>query len=156
MAHQVDVQWMGKMQFNASVNDHTIIMDAPERAGGEDHGPIPKPFVLTALAGCTGMDIAAILRKAGKTVSDFNMSVQGEISKRAPIEYIAIHVIYQFYGDEENKDAAMNAVTDSQEKYCGVSSMLKKALPVTWEVHYNGKLIFNNKKEVPITNKSHV
>ena len=146
MAHEIDVQWMGKMQFNALVNGHTIVMDAPEKAGGEDHGPIPKPFILTALAGCTGMDIAAILRKANKYPQSFDMKVIGEISKKAPIEYIAIHVIYDFKGEEANKEAALQAVTDSQEKYCGVSSMLKKALPVTCEVNYNGLPIFNNKE----------
>lgn len=146
MAHEIDVQWMGKMQFNALVNGHTIVMDAPEKAGGEDHGPIPKPFILTALAGCTGMDIAAILRKANKYPQSFDMKVIGEISKKAPIEYIAIHVIYDFKGEEANKEAALQAVTDSQEKYCGVSSMLKKALPVTWEVNYNGLPIFINKE----------
>ncbi len=145
MTHEIDVQWMGKMQFNALVNGHTIVMDAPEKVGGEDNGPIPKPFILTALAGCTGMDIAAILRKAEKNPVNFDMKVIGEVSKRAPIEYIAIHVIYDFQGAEENKEASLNAVTDSQEKYCGVSSMLKKALPVTWEVNYNGTQIFNNK-----------
>ena len=150
MAHEIDVQWMGKMQFNALVNGHTIIMDGPEKVGGEDNGPIPKPFVLTALAGCTGMDIAAILRKANKNPDEFDMRVIGEISKRAPIEYIAVHVVYDFKGAEENKDAALNAVTDSQEKYCGVSSMLKKALPVTWEVNYNGVQIFNNKLEAEV------
>ncbi|MEO6948837.1 MAG: OsmC family protein [Ginsengibacter sp.] len=150
MAHEIDVQWMGKMQFNALVNGHTIIMDAPEKVGGEDNGPIPKPFVLTALAGCTGMDIAAILRKAEKNPDDFDMKVIGEISKRPPIQYIAIHVIYDFKGTEENKEAAVNAVNDSQEKYCGVSSMLKKALPVTWEVNYNGNQIFSNKLEAEV------
>ena len=150
MTHEIDVQWMGKMQFNALVNGHTIVMDGPEKVGGEDHGPIPKPFVLTALAGCTGMDIAAILRKADKIPDEFDMRVIGEISKRVPIEYIAIHVIYDFKGTEAIKDAALNAVTDSQERYCGVSSMLKKALPVTWEVNYNGVQIFNNKLEVEI------
>ncbi len=148
MAHEIDVQWMGKMQFNALVNGHTIVMDAPEKAGGEDSGPIPKPFILTALAGCTGMDVAAILRKANKNPDGFDMKVIGEISKTAPIQYIAIHVIYDFKGTEINKDAALNAVNDSQEKYCGVSSMLKKALPVTWEVNYNGREIFTNKIEL--------
>jgi putative redox protein len=145
MTHEIEAQWMGKMQFNALVNGHTIIMDAPERAFGEDNGPIPKPFVLTALAGCTGMDIAAILRKAEKQVDDLSIKVFGEISKQAPVQYIAIHVSYDFKGTEANKEAAMNAVMDSQEKYCGVSAMLKKALPVTWEISYNGVEIFNNK-----------
>ena len=135
MNHEIETQWMGKMQFNALVNGHTIVMDAPERVGGEDQGPIPKPFVLSALSGCTGMDIVAILRKAEKQIDDFSMKVTGEISKKPPIEYVDIHVQYDFKGSEENKQAALNAVTDSQEKYCGVSHMLKKILPVTWEVN---------------------
>jgi putative redox protein len=143
--HEIETQWMGKMQFNALVNNHTIVMDAPERVGGEDNGPIPKPFVLTALSGCTGMDIVYLLRKANKEVTDLDIKVIGELSKQAPITYTAIHMVYTFKGTEENKLAALQAVTDSQEKYCGVSYLLKKALPVTWEIAYNGELIFNNR-----------
>src|SRR5574338_1263216 len=150
MAHEIEVQWMGKMQFNALVNGHTIVMDGPEKVGGEDNGTIPKALVLTALAGCTGMDVAAILRKADKNPQEFSMKVTGELSRRTPIEYTGIHIIYDFKGAEENKEAALNAVTDSQEKYCGVSSMLKKALPVTWEVNYNGVQIFSNKLEAEV------
>jgi putative redox protein len=147
MSHEIEVHWMGKMQFNALVNGHTIVMDGPEKVGGEDNGPIPKPFVLTALAGCTGMDIAAILRKANKNPDNFDMKVTGEISMTAPIEYISIHIVYDFKGAPENQEATLKVVTDSQEKYCGVSSMLKKALPVTWKIMYNRVEIFNNKKE---------
>jgi putative redox protein len=143
--HEIETQWMGKMQFNALVNGHTIIMDAPEKVGGEDNGPIPKPFVLTALSGCTGMDIVAILRKAQKEVQDLTIKVTGELSKQQPIQYVSMHVNYDFKGDPSCKDAALDAVNLSQEKYCGVSQMLKKALPVTWEVNYNGVQLFNNK-----------
>ena len=144
MTHQVETHWMGKMQFNALVNGHTIVMDAPERVGGEDNGPIPKPFILTALSGCTGMDIVAILRKAGKEVKYFNMTVNGEISKQAPIVYTSIHIVYSFEGAEEIQNDALQAVMDSQQKFCGVSTMLKRIMPVTWEVIYNGEKIFSN------------
>lgn len=147
MTHEIETQWMGKMQFNALINGHTIVMDAPEKVGGEDQGPIPKPFVLAALSGCTGMDIAAILRKSQKEIKDFSIKVSGELSKQIPIQYISIHLQYDFTGDDKNKEAALNAVNDSQEKYCGVSSMLKKVMPVTWEVNYNNQQIFNNKIE---------
>jgi putative redox protein len=147
MAHLVETQWMGKMQFNALVNGHTITMDAPERVGGEDNGPIPKPFVLTALSGCTGMDIVSLLRKAGKEVKDLNIVVTGEISKPHPIVYTSIHLIYEFKGDEDCKEAALQAVTDSQEKFCGVSNMLKRIVPVSWDVVYNGSTVFSNKPE---------
>ncbi len=145
MTHQVETQWMGKMQFNALVNGHTIVMDAPERVGGEDQGPIPKPFVLSALSGCTGMDVVALLRKAGKQLSYFDLKVSGEISKRTPIEYVSVNIVYEMKGDEGDRQAAIDAVMESQDKICGVSHMLKKIMPVTWQIVYNGIEVFNNR-----------
>jgi len=143
--HEIETQWMGKMQFNALINGHTVVMDAPEKSGGEDMGPIPKPFILAALSGCTGMDIIALLRKSNQPIDDFSMTVTGELSKQAPIQYISMHILYTFKANEAAKDAVLATVTDSQEKYCGVSNMLKKALPVTWEINFNGIQVFNNK-----------
>lgn len=148
MKHEIETQWMGKMQFNALVNGHTIIMDAPERVGGEDHGPIPKPFVLTALSGCTGMDVIALLRKQGIELKDLNLKVSGEISKQAPIEYVSAHVIYEMSGNAKDELAAKDVVMYSQEKVCGVSRMLKKIMPVTWQIFFNGKEIFNNQAQI--------
>jgi putative redox protein len=147
MKHEIEAQWMGKMQFNALVNGHTIIMDAPERVGGEDLGPIPKPFVLTALSGCTGMDVVALLRRQGKELDYLNLKVSGEISKQPPIEYVSANIVYEMSGAGEDKDAAVAAVMDSQEKICGISHMLKKIIPVTWQIVYNGKEIFNNAEQ---------
>jgi putative redox protein len=150
MKHYVETQWTGKMQFNALVNGHTLIMDGPEKVGGENNGPIPKPFVLTALTGCTGMDVIALLRKTGKQVNDFRLRVEGEISKQPPIEYTEIHLIYELAGDKNLQEDILNAITDSQEKICGVSNMLKKILPLTWEILYNGEQIFCNKKQLAV------
>ncbi len=144
MKHEIESQWMGKMQFNSLVNGHTVVMDAPERVGGEDKGPIPKPFVLTALSGCTGMDVVALLRKEGKELKNLNIRVSGEISKQAPIEYVAAHIVYEMEGSEEDLQSALEAVSISQEKICGVSHMLKKIMPVTWQVYFNGKEEFSN------------
>src|SRR6516225_8226052 len=147
MKHEIETMWVGKMQFNALINGHTIIMDAPERVGGEDRGPIPKPFILSALSGCTGMDIVALLRKAGKQLHDFNRRVSGEITKQPPIEYTSIHIVYEMRGNAEDEQVAFDAVIQSQEKICGVSQMLKKIMPVTWQLIYNGREIFNNQRE---------
>jgi len=147
MKHEIASMWMGKMQFNAIVNGHTIIMDAPERVGGEDNGPIPKPFILSALSGCTGMDVVALLRKQGKQLSEFDLKVTGEISKQPPIEYVAAHIIYDMKGHDEDEQAAFDAVMQSQDKICGISHMLKKIMPVTWQISYNKKEIFNNSQQ---------
>jgi putative redox protein len=143
--HEIETQWMGKMRFNALVNGHTIVMDAPPRAGGEENGPIPKPLILTALSGCTGMDVVALLRKANLLVDDLALKVTGELSRQQPLEYTAIHIVYDIKGKDRDKDVVLRAVNDSQENICGVSHMLKKALPVTWEVNFNNEQVFNNK-----------
>jgi len=146
MKHYVETHWAGKMQFNAIVNGHTLIMDGPEKVGGENNGPIPKPFLLTALTGCTGMDVVSLLRKAGNQVKDFTLKVEGEISSQPPIEYTDIHLVYELNGDENLQLEVLNIITYSQDKICGISNMLKKIIPLTWEVVYNGQQIFNNKK----------
>ena len=145
MTHEVETHWMGNMQFNAAIDRHTIVMDAPEISGGSDVGPFPKPLILAALSGCTGMDVAAILRKKRKPVDEIKIEVSGTLRDEFPKEYIAVHIAYKFKGPAENQDAALKAVKDSQEKYCGVSALLRKALPLTWEVFYNDFRIFTNK-----------
>ncbi|WP_423736021.1 OsmC family protein [Chitinophaga caseinilytica] len=145
MQHEIVSQWMGKMQFNSLVNGHTIIMDGPEKIGGENNGPIPKPLVLTALSGCTGMDVIALLRKAHQEITNFDVKVQGQLSAGHPMQYTAIHLDYIFEGPDTASGAALQAVQDSQEKFCGVSDMLKKIFPVTWDVVYNGTTLFSNR-----------
>ena len=145
MTHEVETLWMGKMQFNSLVNNHTIVMDAPERSGGEDNGPIPKPLILTALSGYTGMDVVALLRRDGKVLKQLDIQASGELTKTAPYMYQSIHLVYKMEGEDSMLEAAIAVVQRSQKDICGVSAMLKKALPVTWEVWYNGKEYFNNK-----------
>lgn len=95
------------------------------------------------------MDVVALLRKSNLAVADFSLKVTGELSKQAPLEYIAIHIIYDIKGRNEDKEAVLRAVSDSQEKICGVSHMLKRALPVTWEINFNRETIFSNKPGTP-------
>ena len=77
-------------------------------------------------------------------MQDLNLKVSGEISKQPPIEYVSANVVYEMIGDPEDEQSAYDAVMKSQEKICGVSHMLKKIIPVTWQIFYNRKEIFNN------------
>ena len=149
MKHEIEAVWMGKMQFNALVNGHTVIMDAPERAGGEDLGPIPKPFILIALAGCTGMDVVALMRKQGAALDSCDVKVSGEINSSPPIVYTSIHVIYDLHGSTAHRDVAINVVKRSQHELCGVASMLRRIVPLTWEIIYNDQVVLRS-EEVPV------
>jgi putative redox protein len=100
------------------------------------------------------MDVIVLLRKAGKHVRDFVLKVEGEVSPQPPIEYTEIHLVYELNGDENVQEDVLNAINHSQENICGVSKMLKRILPLTWEIIFNGKQIFNNKRSHALTSIS--
>lgn len=134
--HKVETQWMGKMQFNALVNNHVIVMDTPERGGGEDQGSIPKPFVLTALTGCAGMELVALLRKKNITLKDLNVKATGELTKQVPFHYTSVAVVFEIKVENEYRENINNAINQVMSEICGVSFMLRKIMPVIWSVNY--------------------
>jgi putative redox protein len=147
MKHEVGTNWSGGMRFNALVNGHIIVMDAPERVGGKNEGTIPKPLILAALSGCTGMDVVALLRKKGIELQGLNIRVEAELSKGSPMVYTSAHVIYEVQAVDPIKDEILHVVQRSQEELCGTSAMLRMAMPVTWEVQFNSAVIFTNRTE---------
>ncbi len=135
--HEISCDWKGDMTFTAEVNGHSIQLDADEAFGGKDEGPRPKPLILAALAGCSGMDVVSILKKMREPVSWFNMRVQGELSPEHPKTYTSIRIVYKFKAADGLKDENVRKAIDlSQERYCGVSALLKKAIPVEYEIAY--------------------
>lgn len=126
--------WKDGMAFEAEVNGHKIIIDADAAVGGRDLGPRPKPMMLLALAGCTGMDVISILGKMRITPSYFNVAVEADMTTEHPKVYENIRIIYEFRGEDLPMDKLEKAVTLSQEKYCGVSAMLVKATSISHEI----------------------
>jgi putative redox protein len=134
MKDTINVKWMGDMGFEAAIREHRILMDANADSGGHNKGPRPKPLLMASLAGCTGMDVMSILKKMKVEVKDLNIRVEGTIAEEHPKIYTSIHLIYEFQGENMPMDRLMRAIELSQEKYCGVSLSLQKAMPVTWEI----------------------
>ena len=131
---EVNVTWMEKMAFEAEINGHKIVIDAAEKVGGENRGPRPKPFMLAALAGCTGMDVVSILKKMRVEPDYFNVKVEGDLTEEHPKQFYKMNVIYEFKGKDLPMEKLKKAVSLSEERYCGVSAMYKKAIELTSEI----------------------
>jgi len=134
MKMSTKIQWTGNMSFETELFGHKMVLDAGTDNGGEDKGPRPKILMLTALAGCTGMDIVSILKKMRVEVDDLQIFVEGDLTEEHPKYYKKMHVIYQFKGKNLPMDKLEKAVSLSDEKYCGVSALYKLAIPVTNEI----------------------
>ena len=130
-----------KMQFESELNGHKITIDADPKVGGEDKGPRPKPLMLLSLAGCTAMDVISILRKMRVEPDDFNVEVQADQTDEHPKHYHKMHVIYSFEGKDLPEDKVKKAVNLSEERYCGVSAVYKKAIEMSLEIRINGEKV---------------
>ena len=131
---KVNINWTGEMAFNAEVNGFNITLDAEEKVGGKNKGPRPKPLTLVSLGGCTGMDVISILTKMRVKPDYFNVEVSGELTEEHPKYFHKIHIRYIFRGKDLPKDKLEKAVNLSQDRYCGVSEMLRKAAELTHEI----------------------
>lgn len=122
------------MAFETEVNGHKLVLDATPEVGGEDRGPRPKPLVMVALAGCTGMDVVSILKKMRVEIEGLEIKVEGNISEEHPKTFTELKLIYEFKGKDLPMDKLKKAVEMSDEKYCGVSAFYKKAVPLSYEI----------------------
>lgn len=110
---------------------HELILDTNPGAGGHGRGIEPKEMLLVALAGCTGMDVIAILRKKRQVVTDYRVRVAATQRADHPKVYTQIVVQHIVSGPALDPGAVVRAVELSETKYCSVSAMLSAACPIT-------------------------
>jgi putative redox protein len=134
MNQETLLSWKGDMEFETDLNGHKLTIDAGEQSGGHDKGPRPKVLMLTSLAGCTGMDVISILRKMKVEPDEFNVRVDANVTEEHPKHYNKIHLIYEFKGKDLPEKKLKKAIELSQDKYCGVSAVYRKAIELTYEI----------------------
>ena len=99
-----------------------ISMDAdpPE---GDDSAAGPKEALLAALAGCTSMDVASILRKKRQVVETYEIEVSAQSAEEHPRVFTTISVEHRVSGAVE-AEALRRSIELSATRYCPVSAML--------------------------------
>lgn len=137
----VKTTWNSNMEFDSEINGHHIILDANAEVGGNDKGPRPKGLLLTALTGCTGMDVVSILKKMKVEDYKFWMEADADQTTEHPKYYSKIYLTYNFEGDKLPFEKIKKAVKLSEESYCGVSFMLAKAAELITKIIVNGEEI---------------
>lgn len=122
--------WREGMTFDATTTTgHQIVVDAVPPSG-QDRGPKPIELVLTALAGCTAMDVLSILQKKQEPVRGLTVDVIGERATTHPMIYTNIQIVYRVRGNVSPVSVA-RAVGLSNTKYCGVHAMLEHSARIT-------------------------
>ena len=142
MVVKARAHWLEGMKFvGAGWSGHEVVMDAAADAGGADvqehlrgrsTGARPMELLLVGLAGCTGMDVVSLLRKMRVPFVGLEFNISADKSEEHPSVFTAIRLEYVVRGRNVDPEKVKKAIDLSQERYCSVSAMLKKACPVEY------------------------
>jgi putative redox protein len=144
MATKTSLDWKQDLTFEAKVNGYKIILDTDTQNGGNDSGPRPKPLLLAALSGCTGMDVVSILQKMKVTDFTYHIDMEADSTTEHPIVYTTIRMIHRLDGVNVPSDKVIKAVELSRDRYCGVNAMLSKAIDIKSSIIINGAEVYHD------------
>lgn len=138
---KISTIWKEKSHFETTDGENMAHMDA-KPPFGNGSALSPKQLVLSAIGGCTGVDIAGLMRKYKQDMKGLRIEADAPVSEGHPAVFTQVQLDFYFEGTIDPAKA-MEAVTLSQTKYCGVSAMIAKACPIYYRVHINGALVGN-------------
>jgi putative redox protein len=123
---KVEVRWLEDDVFVGSDdNGHSVVFDSnlATPAKGRAKGIGPMTALLTSLGACSGMDVAAILRKRKQKLRLLRVEVSGKRPEFGhPKPFTEIHMRYLVGGPDIEEKYVKEAVTESITKFCSVAA----------------------------------
>jgi putative redox protein len=115
-------------------------------AADQRAGPSPNETLLSALAACTSMDVASILRKKRQVPTAYEIAVTGERATEHPRVYTSIVVEHRVTGDID-PEAVRRSIELSATRYCPVSAALSKGV----RVEHRYRLVRHAQDDEPVS-----
>lgn len=125
-------KWNGEEKFTSYLDHNAIEIDGSRKSGFG-----PKALLLSAVAGCSGIDVVDILKKMRVGFSELEIEVEADQTTEHPRVYKDIFITYKIKTAAANEEKVRKAIDLSLDKYCGVSAMLKK----NSSLHYKLEII---------------
>ena len=140
MTNHITTTWKGNMKFESTnPSGHNLFIDAGPENDGKGEGYRPKALMLSALAGCSGLDVASLIKKMKLKVTDFKIEIEANLTEEHPKYYDKVTVEFHFFGNELNESKLQKAVDLSIEKYCGVMEMFRQFSELKTETHFHNQ-----------------
>ncbi|MGD1947349.1 MAG: OsmC family protein [Croceivirga sp.] len=136
--NHITTKWLGNMAFESNnPSGHNLQIDAGPDDGGDSSGYRPKALMLSGLAGCSGLDVASLIKKMKLEVDDFHIETIAHLTDDHPRYYDTVNIEYHFHGRDLAEKKLRRAVDMSVEKYCGVMEMFRRFAELKVEVVFH-------------------
>lgn len=116
---------------------NSLLMDASPDIGGNGKGMRPMQLLLSALGGCSAIDVILILKKQKQEIESFEIEVDGDREKAGDVSLFKNIVLHFKIKGKVDQDKAERATQLSVEKYCSVAKTLEPTAKITYKVTVN-------------------
>ena len=139
---RVDIAHQEKKTFEAvyktEEKSFQLLIDEPEVRGGKGLGPTPLGYFVTGAASCLMMQYANVLKEKPMPVQSIKMLARAHNDREARVFK---DMIYEVNLTGDLSAAAAEVLARAASERCFVENTMAKAIPITTEVHLNGKKV---------------
>ena len=123
MASNTVLRWIpeSKRFISTDSTGHSVVMSTSK----ENIGMKPSELILSALAGCTSVDVVDILAKKRTPLSHLEVHVSAEQDANPPWTFRKIFIKFIVKGEDLTEKNVQQAIELSEEKYCSVAATLR-------------------------------
>jgi putative redox protein len=129
MSANTILRWIpdGKRFVSTDSTGHSVVLSTSD----ENIGMKPSELILSALAGCTSVDVVGILAKKQTPLSHLEVEVSAEQDADPPWTFRKIHMNFKLKGKGLTEKNVQQAIKLSEEKYCSVGATLRGLAEIT-------------------------
>ncbi len=123
MAANTKMRWIpeGKRFVSTDSTGHSVVMSTTK----ENVGMKPSELILSALAGCSSVDVVDILAKKRTPLSYLEVQASAEQDEDPPWTFRKIHLKFIVKGKGLTEKNVAQAIKLSEHKYCSVAATLR-------------------------------
>lgn len=116
----LDLVWDNELVFNGRSGESAVVLDSAGKAG-----PSPVQALAFAVAGCMGMDVVHILRKARQDLRGLSIHLVAERAQDNPHRVTAVTMEFAVSGAIAESQI-QRAIDLSRDTYCSVWHSLRQ------------------------------
>ena len=125
------LKWTDGYQMVARTDDSpAVVIDSSD--GGS--GPTPMQLLLMGVAGCTGIDVIAILKKRRANLTGLKINIFGAQKEEHPRRFEQIEIEYLLFGHDLKAKDVERAIKLSEEKYCSASASINAEISHSYQI----------------------
>lgn len=113
------------IKFSSSVDGKPEVITDYVPPLGDGKSTTPLELFLMSLSACAGGSIASLLRRMGKTITDFEIKAHGHRRTEHPTSFEKITLYITLKSPDATIEDLNKSVALSEEKICPVWAMIK-------------------------------